>query len=72
VLTIVGGAHADGVQDALPNDLVVEYHPPTKDGITTEGIWRNIRNGFQVFSLLFTLYLAILWGVLNLALPVIQ
>jgi hypothetical protein len=72
VLAVVGGAHADGVRDALPDNLDVEYHPPKKDGITTEGIWRNVRNGFQVFSLLFTLYLTILWGVLNLALPAIQ
>jgi hypothetical protein len=72
VLAVVGGAHADGVVDSLPSNLDVEYHPPKKDGITTEGIWRNVRNGFQVFSLLFTLYLTILWGVLNLALPVIQ
>jgi len=72
VLAVVGGAHTDGVLDALPDDLDIEYHPPKKDGITTEGIWRNVRNGFQVFSLLFTLYLTILWGVLNLALPVIQ
>ncbi|MFD1646014.1 hypothetical protein [Haloarchaeobius litoreus] len=72
VLAVVGGAHADGVLDALPDNLDIEYHPPKKDGITTEGIWRNVRNGFQVFSLLLTLYLAILWSVLNLVLPVIQ
>lgn len=71
VLAVVGDAHVDGVLDALPDDLDIEYYPSKKDGITTEGIWRNIRNGFQVFSLLFTLYLTILWGVLNLALPVI-
>lgn len=72
VLAIVGGAHANGVIDALPDDLDVEYHTPVKSGITTKGLWRNVRNGFQVFSLLFTLYLVILWGVLNIVLPVIQ
>jgi hypothetical protein len=72
VLAIVGGAHANGVMDALPDEIDVEYHPRKKSGITTEGLWRNLKNGFQMFSLLFTLYLVILWGVLNIVLPVIQ
>jgi len=72
VLAIVGDAHANGVIDALPEDLDVEYLPTKKSGLTTKELWRNVRNGFQVFSLLFTLYLVILWGVLNILLPVIS
>ncbi len=72
VLAIVGDAHSEGVIDSLPNDLDVEYHSAKKSGITSKGLWRNVRNGFQVFSLLFTLYLMILWSVLNVVLPVMQ
>jgi hypothetical protein len=72
VLAIVGDAHADGVIDALPEDVDVEYRPTKKSGLTTKELWRNVRNGFQVFSLLFTLYLVILWSVLNIVLPIIK
>lgn len=72
VFAVVGGAHADGVLEALPNTLEVDYHPPTAEGITTEGLWRYATQAFQVFSLLFVLYLLIVWCVLNIVIPVIQ
>ena len=69
VLAIVGHAHADGVMDALPDDLDVDHHPTQSEGLTASGIWDFTVRGFQMFSLLFFLYLAILWTVVNFVLP---
>ena len=69
VMAIVGYAHADGVMDALPDDLDVDYHPTKSEGLTASGIWDFTVRGFQMFSLLFFLYLAILWTVVNFVLP---
>jgi hypothetical protein len=69
VLAIVGHAHADGVMDALPDDLDVDHHPTQSEGLTASGIWDFTVRGFQMFSLLFFLYLAILWIVVNFVLP---
>jgi len=69
VLAIVGHAHADGVKDALPDDLDVDHHPTKSEGLTVNGIWDFTVRGFQMFSLLFFLYLTILWTVVNFVLP---
>lgn len=69
VLAIVGHAHVDGVIDALPEDLDVDYHQTKSEGVTASGIWDFTVRGFQMFSLLFTLYLVILWTVLNVVQP---
>ncbi|AJF27869.1 hypothetical protein SG26_19045 (plasmid) [Haloarcula sp. CBA1115] len=71
VLAIVGHAHADGVMDALPDDLDVDHHPTQSKGLTASGIWDFTVRGFQMISLLFFLYLAILWAVVNFVLPFI-
>ena len=71
VLAIVGADHADGVRDALPEYLDVDYHPTKSGGLTVSGIWDLMVRGFQMFSLLFFLYLAILWAVVNFVLPLL-
>lgn len=70
-LAIVGADHADGVKAELPNDLDVDFHPPKSGGVTVSSIWDFTVRGFQMFSLLFFLYLAILWAVVNLVLPLL-
>lgn len=69
VLAIVGHAHADGVKNALRDDLDVDYHPTNSGGLTVSGLWDFTVRGFQMFSLLFFLYLAFLWTVVNFVLP---
>jgi len=39
------------------------------EGLTVNGIWDFTVRGFQMFSLLFFLYLTILWTVVNFVLP---
>lgn len=71
VLAIVGHDHADGVSEVLPEELDVDYHPTKSGGLTISGIWDFTVRGFQMFSLLFFLYLVILWTVVNFVLPVL-
>ena len=69
VLAIVGANHADDVEDALPEDLDVEYHHTKSGKVTVSAIWDFIVRGFQMFSLLFFLYFVFFWVIVNLALP---
>lgn len=71
VLAIVGDDHADGVREALPEELDVEYHPSKSERLTVSRFWDFTVRGFQMFSLLFFLYLVILWAVVNFVLPLI-
>jgi hypothetical protein len=68
-LAIVGADHADGVKDALPDDLDIDFQPTKSRGLTPTNIWDFTVRGFQMFSLLFFLYLAILWAVVNFVVP---
>jgi hypothetical protein len=61
VLAVVGAGHADGIIDALPNTLDVSYYPPEYSRISKEHLKEILIPLFQMFSLLLTLYLAILW-----------
>jgi hypothetical protein len=70
-LAIVGADHADGVKTALPDDLDVGFHPTKSGELTVSSIWNFTVRGFQMFSLLFFLYLAILWAIVNLVLPLL-
>jgi hypothetical protein len=66
VLAVVGAGHADGIIDALPNTLNVTYYPPEYGRASKEHLKEILIPLFQVFSLLLTLYLAILWIIVTL------
>ncbi len=61
VLAVVGAGHADGIIDALPEPLNVTYHPPEYGRVSKEHLQDILIPLFQTFSLLLTLYLALLW-----------
>jgi hypothetical protein len=66
VLAIVGASHADGVREALSDELDVTYHPPVY-GRVSRGHLRDIAVPmFQMFSLLLTLYVVVLWGSMTI------
>ena len=67
VLAVVGAGHTDGIIDALPKTLNVTYHPPEYGRASKEHLKEILIPLFQTFSLLLTLYLAILWIMVNLA-----
>lgn len=69
VLVVIGGRHVDGVKAALPGQLDIDYYPTKLGGLTVSGIWDFTVRGFQMLSLLFFLYLGILWIVVNFVLP---
>jgi fermentation-respiration switch protein FrsA (DUF1100 family) len=66
VLAVVGAGHADGIIDALPKTLNVTYHPPEYGRASKEHLKEILIPLFQTFSLLLTLYLAILWIIVTL------
>ena len=66
VLAVVGAGHTDGIIDALPNTLNISYHPPEYSRTSKEHLKEIFIPLFQMFSLLLTLYLAILWVIVTL------
>lgn len=66
VLAVVGAGHADGIIDALPKTLNVTYHPTEYGRASKEHLKEILIPLFQMFSLLLTLYLAILWIIVTL------
>lgn len=67
VLAVVGDAHTEGVIDALPDSVNVRYHCPEYGRISKPHLKEIAVPVFQMFSLLLTLYLAILWSVTRIA-----
>ena len=65
-LAIVGAHHAEGILDQLPSELDVEFHPPAYGRFSREHLAEILAPLFKMFSLLFTLYLVILWFSVNL------
>lgn len=66
VLAIVGASHADGVLDRLSNSGEVTYHPPEYGRVSKEHLKEVLVPLFRTVSLLLTLYLAILWGMVTI------
>lgn len=62
VLAVVGDAHTEGIIDALPDSKEIRYHPPEYGRISKSHLKEIAVPVFQMFSLLLTLYLVILWG----------
>ena len=65
-LATVGAHHAEGIRDQLPSELDVEFHPPAYGRFSREHLAEILAPLFKTFSLLFTLYLVILWFSVNL------
>jgi len=65
-LAIVGAHHAEGIRDQLPSELDVEFHPPAYGRFSREHLAEILAPLFKTFSLLFTLYLVIIWFSVNL------
>lgn len=63
VLAIVGSGHADGVSDALANEIETMVHPTEYGRASREHLTDIAVPLFQSFSLLFTLYLVLLWAI---------
>lgn len=61
ILTVVGDGHSHGVLDALPDEFDVTYHPPKYSRVSKEHLKDIAVPMFQMFSLLFTLYVMIMW-----------
>jgi hypothetical protein len=62
VLAVVGEGHTEGVLDALTDELDVTHHPPKYSRASREHLRDIAIPVFQMFSLLFTLYVFVVWG----------
>lgn len=66
VLAIVGAHHSEGICNHISEELKVKFHPPSYGRASRDHLSEILLPLFKTFSLLLTLYLAIMWFSVNL------